>query len=241
MASEDEETYTVPLQNQRVFGAGLKRKRVAFVRASSPTVTQPTTSSSNSIAAKYLSIVLPSSSAPASPSPAPSADGTHSAPPSTSAPHELCPVCDHPISPTAPHRHDASITHQLALPHSHPPSSVDRGRRGLRYLQSYGWDPDARAGLGARGEGITAPIKAREKRDTAGLGLVEAMRREAEATGGDPARVRERVAARVEKERKLGAKEVREMEEQKRKRGERLMRMFHENRDLERYLGPAAD
>ncbi|KAF1814249.1 hypothetical protein P152DRAFT_512651 [Eremomyces bilateralis CBS 781.70] len=255
--SDDEETYTIPLKDQRIFGAGIKRKRVAFVPASAPTSTQPPLprSSGTDVAAKYLSIVLPETPSPSS-SPALSAgrtttDGTprdtQSAPPAAPtvpaskpphhAPEQICPACNQTVSSTAPNLHAASITHQISLPHSHPPSSLDRTRKGLHYLQSYGWDPDSRTGLGSRGEGIVAPIRAREKRDTAGLGLVEAMRKEGEGR----ARLEERVRERVEKGRKLGAREVREMEEGKKRRGERVMRMFREERDLERYLGPDAD
>ena len=59
----DDEDYFVPLEDQRVFGAGIKRKRVPFVRAagdlhttapSAPTSNTPT----RSVADIYSSIVL---------------------------------------------------------------------------------------------------------------------------------------------------------------------------------------
>ena len=62
----DEEDYFIPLQDQRVFGAGIKRKRVQFVPSTDPNLTTTTsksqkTASSSSIGDTYLSIVLPRS------------------------------------------------------------------------------------------------------------------------------------------------------------------------------------
>ncbi|RAL13027.1 putative G-patch domain protein [Aspergillus homomorphus CBS 101889] len=78
--SDHEEDYFLPLEDQRVFGAGIRRKRVQFVRSSNPdlettssalrTVSAPSTPSSNttsagaSIANRYLSIVLSKSATP---------------------------------------------------------------------------------------------------------------------------------------------------------------------------------
>jgi hypothetical protein len=102
----------------------------------------------------------------------------------------------------------------------------------VRYLSSYGWDPDARRGLGAREEGITAPIKATKKNDTAGL----------RERGGDLDDVEKRntkggatqAAAVVAKS---DAKQVRVRDLEARKRAERLRATFY-GPDLERYLGP---
>ncbi|PYI03031.1 hypothetical protein BO78DRAFT_400056 [Aspergillus sclerotiicarbonarius CBS 121057] len=66
---EDEDEYFLPLQDQRVFGAGIRRKRVPFVRSSEHELSTTTTttsrisepvptSSGQSIADRYLSIVL---------------------------------------------------------------------------------------------------------------------------------------------------------------------------------------
>ena len=48
----------MPLQDQGVLGAGLKRKRVTFIPAASTSTVQHTSSLAVSAANKYLSIVL---------------------------------------------------------------------------------------------------------------------------------------------------------------------------------------
>ncbi|CRG90616.1 hypothetical protein PISL3812_07660 [Talaromyces islandicus] len=61
---DDEDDYVLPLEDQRVFGAGIKRKRVPFVRASGDLQTTSTgqdaelSSSSASVADRYFSIVM---------------------------------------------------------------------------------------------------------------------------------------------------------------------------------------
>lgn len=58
---DDEDDYVLPLEDQRVFGAGIKRKRVPFVRASADLQTTSTpelASSSASVADRYFSIVM---------------------------------------------------------------------------------------------------------------------------------------------------------------------------------------
>lgn len=59
----------------------------------------------------------------------------------------------------------------MSLPRTHTPSSIDRSRMGLKYMEKYGFDVDARRGLGATGEGILHPIIPKEKRDNYGLGI----------------------------------------------------------------------
>lgn len=67
---EADEDYFLPLEDQRVFGAGIRRKRVQFVRSSEHQLHTTTTASTEddtsgreppgpSVADKYLSIVLP--------------------------------------------------------------------------------------------------------------------------------------------------------------------------------------
>lgn len=96
-------------------------------------------------------------------------------------------------------------------------------------LQSYGWDPDQRIGLGASGEGILHPIKPKEKRDTVGLGVG----REDETQGKKQSRQKE-PPKRVEK---LGAGKIRKMEVEGQKRDEKLREMFYASEDVEKYLG----
>jgi hypothetical protein len=243
----DDETFEIPLQDQRVFGAGIKRKRVKFVPSSSAThAQQASITPSKSVGALYLSLVLPQD--------APSADERTnltfaSAPqlasledatkPSAS---EVCKICKLPVSsdemtisnddvPSSsrdpemcmshkPRPHEASIAHQVCLIHSHPPSHLDRTRKGLAYLSSYGWDPDSRFGLGAEGQGIVFPIKAKPKDDKLGIGVV----------------VPERVEKRKEKLERFDAGKVRKVYEKDKMRSERLREMFYMSDDVERHL-----
>ena len=224
--SEQEEDYYIPLEDQRVFGAGIKRKRIAFVPASSTEPTTPTTAGPNSsIADKYLSIVgLPrAASAPTSTdsTPAPSTPATGP------EPANLCAVCGRPLSPT----HESTIAHQVCLAHSHPPSHLDRSRAGMRYLQSYGWDPDERVGLGARAEGRRFPIKPVPKHDTVGLH---------EKVDADSVQIKVRKSAVAKKEdrvMRLNAKQVRKRDDEARKKAEKLRGLFYANDDVEKYLG----
>ncbi|KAJ5804386.1 uncharacterized protein N7518_000689 [Penicillium psychrosexuale] len=252
MASEDED-YFLPPEQQRPFSSGIRRKRVQFVRSSNlDTTTAPTPSlSGTSIADTYLSIVM-GQSAPSTSTHTPTQRAesppirTQSAPPtsdifpppSTVAPaaQEYCDVCQLPLPPQAPadttdqnlRPHEASLAHQICLAHSHPPSHLDRTRTGLRYLSTYGWDPDSRLGLGASGrEGIREPIKPRVKHGTAGLG-----------TGldqdGDPLPPRPAPPVKVQK---LNSKQARNKAAEDKKRAERLRKAFYQSDEVLQYLG----
>ncbi|KAJ9643704.1 uncharacterized protein PV06_09113 [Exophiala oligosperma] len=223
--SDEDEDYHIPLQDQRVFGAGIKRKRIAFVPASSTSESILPNSSSNQqpqpvdIASRYLSIVLPKDSQPLP-------DRSSSAPPGPVV--VRCKVCNNPIMSTD--QHESTLAHQLCLTHINPPSHLDRSRVGVKYLESYGWDPDSRLGIGARNEGIRVPIKAKEKHDTEGL---REQRHE-----DDGATSQKRPTARKEnKVVRLDAKKVRLQAEEAKKRAERLRKSFY-GPDLENYLGP---
>lgn len=143
---EEEEDYFLPLEDQRVFGAGIRRKRVPFVRSTehelNTTTTIPlspssTTPSGPSIADKYLSIVLkrpPSTTtSPSTPTPrdSPPRSRTQSAPPSTEAISppppateaatggagvRRCEVCNLPLQPTIP---TAPSTNSNTAQHPH--------------------------------------------------------------------------------------------------------------------------
>lgn len=224
----DDDTFEIPLQNQKPFGAGIKRQRVRFVPSSTDTpATAPLPAvSGESVSDLYLKLVLPDEQE--------SALALNNG---TSEPVE-CEICHLPFSdeslaaadsgtPRADQTakqppHEASLAHQVCLTHSHPPSHLDRNRKGLTYLSAYGWDPDARLGLGATGQGIQFPIKTKPKDDKMGIGVVlppEADRK------------------KKVKVKKLDAGQVRKMYEQDRKKGERLREMFYRNDDVERYLG----
>ncbi|KAL2861264.1 putative G-patch domain protein [Aspergillus lucknowensis] len=254
MSNYEDEDYFVPLEDQRVFGAGITKKRVPFVRSSDHELSTLTSSAPNtpsatgsSIANKYLSIVMPkpstsSSSATASsllpppgatPDPTPN-DRSRSAPPSPTATTATCEICNLPLptsepetDPRAQRKHESSLVHQVCLTHSHPPSHLDRTRHGLRYLESYGWDPDSRLGLGATGrEGIREPLKGKLKVDTVGLGAVLPSPTSTAAE-----------KRKTEKVQKLNAKQMRKGHVEARRKGEKLREMFYRDDDVLRYLG----
>ncbi|PGH02944.1 hypothetical protein AJ79_07481 [Helicocarpus griseus UAMH5409] len=248
----DDDEYFLPLEDQRVFGAGIKRKRVPFIPASETTITNTTAAAANtpsskdqssgtattlrsqstppSIGDRYLSIVLPSAPStgtaetPATTSTSAPTSTTSTPPPSTAtSTAPTCQICHLPVtSSTKPHA--TSLAHQLCLPHSHPPSAIDRTRPGYKYLSAQGWDPDSRLGLGSQGQGISVPLKPRVKHDTLGLGVRPPKRGEENA--GKKKRVE-----------KLNAKQVRKVEEEGKKKGERLREMFYWDGEVEKYLG----
>ena len=146
-----------------------------------------------------------------------------------------CAVCNLPITKHAqsnldPHEsynssqdatsYEPGISNQLCARHSHPPSSIDRRRKGLAILQKYGWDPDAGRGLGASESGRLHPIKAKLKNDSTGIGAKH------EAPNLKP------------KEQKLDAGKVVKREKEERKKTERWREIFYGRDDLEKYLGP---
>lgn len=222
---------STPLEVQRMFGAGIKRKRIDFVPAggaSTESTRQPNPPTLTGD--KYLSIVLKngasSSEFNTSNTQAPNASESLSH-------HQLepkgavCEICRLPIkasddaSTTSSEPHEASIAHQVCLQHSRPPSHLNRDRQGLKYLSSYGWDPDSGLGLGATGEGIRVPIKVKVKNDTVGLGV----------------ELRETKKGPEKNVELLDAKKVRKKNLEDRKKREKLQQMFYGNDDVERYLG----
>ncbi len=227
--SDDE--YEIPLQDQRVFGAGLKRKRIHFVpssTSSSPAIPLQSAAGSTSIGDRYLNLVLskPAIKDPMTPNPSSNPSLSKDSPPDDTCMPNLCEICSLPRSSattSTPRPHEANLAHQVCLEHSHPPSHLDRSRLGLRYLQAQGWDPDSRLGLGAQGQGIQFPIKTKPKDDKMGLGLVFP----GENAAGVVKEVRE----------KLDAGKVRKLAEMDRRKRERLQEIFYRSEDLDRYLG----
>jgi hypothetical protein len=229
MMAEADEDYYVPLVDQRVFGAGVEKKKIAFVPAKDTDATIVQTAPVKStIGDRYLSIVLPKDESNGGSTPTSAVDGAVSAEQPTT-----CAVCQQPISSSdgnvAVDSHETSIAHQVCLEHSHPPSHLDRDNAGLRYLEGYGWDPDSRKGLGARSEGIRIPIKAKAKNDTAGLREIEdeediKVKKKSGTKKPDPVVM-------------LDAGKIRKQHKESQKRAERLQREFY-GRDLEAYLGP---
>ncbi|PBP21873.1 G-patch domain protein [Diplocarpon rosae] len=235
----DDDSYTIPPQACKPFGAGIKRQRVKFVPSSTPS-TFPLLSGSTgqSVSDLYLKMVLPADQKNALSANKPDPDAIRSSLDSFLQ-EEICEICKFPLSeesppaaPRVPHTeqiptprqtpHEASLAHQVCLAHSHPPSHLDRNRKGLSYLSAYGWDPDSRLGLGASGQGIQFPIKAKVKDDKIGLGVVLPKVKDRKN--------REKIV-------KLDAGKVRKMYEKDKKKAERLREMFYRNDDVERYLG----
>lgn len=239
MSIEDEnesEDYFVPLVDQRVFGAGIKRKRVPFVPASTLEANIPnTTTPRPTVGARYLDIVLPPSKRSRSEPPLASSDVANNperdsilagSPPAVPS---ICPTCHAPLLTTT---HSTSISHQLSQPHVHPPSHLPRAHVGLRYLTRHGWDPDARVGLGKSGQGISHPIKAVEKRDTVGLH----EKKKEESNGREkPIKISQEGQGEGEVKR-LNAKEVRRKEAEIRRERERLRQNLFGRVDVEGYL-----
>lgn len=215
----------VPLHRKQPFGAGLKRKKVEFVRAQESDVTAAVAAEQKASAAAvgdfYASIVL-GAKKKAENDPA-SEDKQEEEKP---GPEKICDVCALPIVSSVA-EHNASLAHQVSIQHSHPPSHLDRSRMGLRTLNSQGWDPDARVGLGREGEGLRFPIKVVAKDDTLGIGAVVPAAAEA-------------AAGRREEERRekksLSAREMKAVRLREKEKAERLQQEIYGRVDVEKYL-----
>jgi hypothetical protein len=217
MSESDEEYYSVPLKDQRYFGAGIKRQRVHFVPSSTTESTTPagaSTPSALSASERYLQIVLNKASSEVS---------------QDKAGPKTCDICKSQYQGDEA-AHCSSLVHQIALPHSHPPSALDRTRKGLSILQSYGWNPDDRLGLGAQREGILHPVKAKEKRDTVGLGV--------NLSNDEPTLKKKKKT--IEKQKpveRLDAGKIRKLEQNNKKKHQRLQTLFYSNDEVDKYLG----
>ncbi|KAF2761879.1 hypothetical protein EJ05DRAFT_507495 [Pseudovirgaria hyperparasitica] len=266
MADSDEEFYTIPIKDQRVFGAGIKRKRVAFVRASTAasTTTSPNTSNTTpTLAEQYLAKHAQKNTQASQLAAAAAAtaddgdDDNDNITPAQPPPLPKCEICKHPIrthTPTSPSNgnnthnntkqtvsipHEATIPHQLALAHSHPPSSIDRTSRGLPYMQARGWDPDARQGLGATGSGMLYPIEAVEKRNRFGIG-VRVKKKQVLAEGEDKeGKKAERERERIMKKKlvNLDAKQIRRLDDEERRVADRMRELFYRDESVDKLLG----
>ncbi|KAL8853537.1 MAG: hypothetical protein Q9221_001696 [Calogaya cf. arnoldii] len=227
MLSGEEGECFIPLKDQSVFGAGIRRKKIDFVPSNGDDQHLASASTTQGAGDRYLSIVLNRSNTPIVPEVNTNQDSANLPTTSTS----ICEICRLPVKSKdaeaqvrSSKSHETSLAHQICLEHSHPPSHLDRTRQGLRYLSSYGWDPDARLGLGATGTGIRIPIKPKPKNNTMGLGLVVA-----------PLSTANKVSKPAAK--KLDAKKTRRAEESSKREREKLRSMFYEREDVERYLG----
>jgi hypothetical protein len=221
---DDDDYDDIPLQHKRPFGAGLHKKPIAFVSASGGGQLKSVDDASATkphpnVADLYLSMVLPDNMKRRSSSAPPNTNPPRDSP----SPSDICPVCHLPLD-TDKSTHAQSFAHQVCLPHSQPPSALDRSRMGLAYLSAYGWDPDARKGLGAEQQGIQFPVKAKVKDDNLGIGM--------EVPKGLP--------PPKKKEQLLDAGKVRKMAAEEKKRAERIRRELFGDGRIERYLGSGA-
>ncbi|KAF2088964.1 hypothetical protein K490DRAFT_38759 [Saccharata proteae CBS 121410] len=226
MSASDDDEYEIPLVDQRVFGAGLKRKRVKFVPSSTPASSTATGSKPDgaSVSNRYLALVLGNKSESGNEDAEKSESEPEPKPVSTPAESPtICDVCKLPLDPESDSngKHEASLAHQLSLKHSHPPSHIQRSRKGLAMLEARGWQADDRKGLGKAGEGMLHPIKVKEKNDTLGLG----------------AQTPELKSAPPPKVQRLSGKEFRKQQEREKRKGEQLQHMFYQNDDIQKYLG----
>ena len=230
---DQDEEYIVPLTDQSVFGAGVMRKRVTFVPPEP--ATSPATAnilSGATVADLYRSIVLQEGGALKSHEELNdlqiSKKAVDPSIPNGFLGEALCEICDLPLQSPDPTQnpHEASLVHQVCLSHSHPPSHLDRSRKGLRYLSTYGWDLDSRLGLGPKGDGRLAPVRGKLKNDTLGVGFEEKLRKSKRPIVG----VEKKVG-------KLDAKKVRTLEAEERSKRARLQAMFYGSDEVEWYLG----
>lgn len=255
MYGQDEDEYVVPLIDQRYFGAGITRQRVKFVTASDSTSSSATSTDAASDelltpAQRYLNVVL-GKKAPRnttkSPDHAPTSTQavTTYAPtePHASPPTQVCEKCQLPITTsTSPDAHASSLAHQTCLPHVHPPSAVDRTRKGLTILRSAGWDPDSRQGLGAAGEGRLFPVSAaqRAEADKAGIGFCPpgVAARARGGMRGTEAETQNHMQRLPTK--KLDAGKVLKLYATQKKKAAQLNRLFYADDDVVKYLGEHA-
>ncbi len=100
----------------------------------------------------------------------------------------------------------------------------------MKYMQYYGWDVDARVGLGARGEGMLFPLVPKEKRDKLGLGIDKKNeeRRKKLVNGS---------AVAQPGEIRLDAGKMKKLAKVEKRKHEKLHRMFYGNDEVEKYLG----
>ncbi|PKY03752.1 hypothetical protein P168DRAFT_290888 [Aspergillus campestris IBT 28561] len=258
---EDDDEYFLPLEDQRVFGAGIRRKRVPFVRSSELNTTgrtssapPPSTAPGPNIANTYLSIVLgkdkdkaqgPSQSEsipPTTTQSAPSSSPRDTSPP----PPPRCEVCHLPLE-TDPSSSSSSA-----------PTSAEHAEEGRKEYHpheaslahqvclTHSHPPShldrSRHGLrylSAYGwdpdsrRGLGAPGREGIREPLKGRLKVDTV-----GLGASVPSVSSAAAAKKPaKVNKLNAKQVRKESTDSRRRGDRLREMFYQNDDVQRYLG----
>ncbi|PHH61091.1 hypothetical protein CDD81_802 [Ophiocordyceps australis] len=235
----------VPLHHKKPFGAGLKRTRVEFVRATEPDdsaarerFSEREQEKGRMIADIYASIVLRDGSGSSS---------TKGQRQREQGPDDddgddddkdewTCAVCSVSVSASSSQRaHESSLAHQVSLAHSHPPSAIDRSRMGLRTLQAQGWNPDARQGLGPHGQGLRFPVRATVKEDGLGIGAAAALAEAAQKRQGKSAQRVEATGCQ-RPQRNMTAKQRRAEAERQRRQAERLEAEIFGSVQVQKYL-----
>jgi hypothetical protein len=216
MDNDQDDEFELPPAKDH-FDFGFRRNAVKFLPASVSEAETPQQKNSGSILTDfYLSRGLISSEKPSEDSDVPNA--------------VLCEYCKILVDPAKLSEHQTSFKHELNRPHIYPPSAIDRTRKGVAFLQSKGWDPDSRKGLGASGEGILYPIKPKENSAKQGLGAPE-----------KPAALKKQPKTESKVEKKMNPKQKRKQEEQEKKwRDRQLHDLFYgRDNDLDAYFGSA--
>lgn len=232
-----------PLHRLPGFGTGLHRQRVAFVRAgeappakgSAPAGSLP----GGAVSDLYLSIVMGQTVEK-------TAEGTvektvetvTAATTTTDASTPACDICSLPLTTpasAAAHHHETCLVHQVALDHSKPPSALNRGRFGLAIMSAQGWDPDSGRGLGADQQGMPYPIEARLRPERQALGSQPTPSPSTARPSGSAVAA---PTSALTRNRKYTRKQLRAMEEDRRRRHDRLREQIMGNRDLDKYLRP---
>ena len=234
---------------------GSKRKRIQFVPESTyfETPVAATPAPSTRTRDLYLSVVFPSirgsqgqeseavvsvAEAARKTTPPQAASGSLETPPadshfeSSEAAGYRCSICGLTLSSEAGENpaHEASLAHQLALEHSHPPSALNRRRKGFQYLSSYGWDPDIKQGLGAHGEGLSNPIKAHLKEGRSGIGVDEEVLKIERRAREEKKKMREAEKRQVKRQKKRA--ELEHLSS-----GEKMQQLVFGRDDVNKYLG----
>ncbi|CAK7263086.1 hypothetical protein SEPCBS57363_000389 [Sporothrix epigloea] len=231
----DDGALDTPLHHLPGFGTGLHRKRVAFVKAGEAPATKRTPADSLSggaVSNLYLSIVMGQAKElkelKKTVTPNPTVDESADEPADETAD---CQVCRLPLTTTASaaaHRHETCLVHQVSLDHSKPPSALDRNRFGLAIMSAHGWDPDSGRGLGVNQQGMPYPVEARLRPERQALGDTTSVNGiKGHSSPRRPAHKRNHTR-----------KQLRAMEEDRRRRHDRLREQIMGSRDLDKYLRP---
>lgn len=264
---EDDEDYYLPLQDQRVFGAGIRRKRVPFVRSSEHELSTINTERPSSIppgpsiADTYLSIVLKKKNNSTSPSTPTHHEvsapvrSTHSAPPTSEAISppppaptsktertDHCEICNLPISsePGSDTNTDTSTSrpHEASLAH----------QVCLQHSHPPSHLDRTRAGLRYLSNYGWDPDSRLGLGATGREGILEPLKgrikRDTAGLGtgldADGDRLRAAPPPPKKKVEKLNAKQARKGAVEARKRGEKLRKMFFQSDEVLKYLGEDA-